>query len=37
MNETKRIFMAALSGLTNIGMAMPETRDLRDLRQGIGE
>jgi len=37
MNETQRIFMAALSGLTNMGMAIPEKRDLRDCRQAISD
>lgn len=37
MNETQRIFMAALSGLTNMGMALPEKRDLRDVRQAISD
>lgn len=37
MNETQRIFMAALSGLTNMGMSIPEKRDLRDVRQAISD
>lgn len=37
MQDTKRIFMAALCGITNIGLPVPETRDLRIVRQLISD
>lgn len=37
MSETKRIFMAAMYGLTNMGMAVPDKRLLRQVREGVSD